>query len=240
MLEFIMIKDLTIVETDRLAKILWDYHHVNHEIKPAEIIIGFTSLDLSVPEYVAALYKQNYAPLVLFAGDNAVNHQISNDKNVQRTDWGMSEAEKFAEVAKENGVPEDAILVESRSTNSELNVRYSYDLLKKREEQGKGRVPHDIILVQKPSMERRAFATFMNFWPEKDVNLMVTSPQISYEESISKYVDRDTIINIMVGDLQRIKIYPEKGFQIPQEIPEEVWDAYEQLVAAGFNKHLVN
>jgi hypothetical protein len=42
----------------------------------------------------------------------------------------------------------------------------------------------------------------------------------------------------MVGDLQRIKIYPEKGFQIAQEIPDDVWQAYEQLVAMGFDRHL--
>jgi hypothetical protein len=43
----------------------------------------------------------------------------------------------------------------------------------------------------------------------------------------------------MAGDLQRIKVYAEKGFQIYQEIPAEVWDAYEQLVAAGYNEHLI-
>ena len=42
----------------------------------------------------------------------------------------------------------------------------------------------------------------------------------------------------MVGDLQRIKIYPDKGFQIPQEIPEDVWAAYEALVSAGYDQHL--
>jgi hypothetical protein len=49
----------------------------------------------------------------------------------------------------------------------------------------------------------------------------------------------EKVINIMVGDLQRIKIYPEKGFQIYQEIPAEVWKAYERLVALGFDKHLI-
>jgi hypothetical protein len=47
------------------------------------------------------------------------------------------------------------------------------------------------------------------------------------------------MIHIMVGDLQRIKLYPAMGFQIPLEIPAEAWDAYERLVAAGFDKHLV-
>ena len=44
----------------------------------------------------------------------------------------------------------------------------------------------------------------------------------------------------MVGDLQRIRIYPEKGFQIPQDIPDEVWAAYERLVGWGFTRHLAS
>ena len=43
----------------------------------------------------------------------------------------------------------------------------------------------------------------------------------------------------MVGDLQRIKIYPKKGFQIFQEIPDDVWQAYKQLVNLGYDKHLI-
>lgn len=43
----------------------------------------------------------------------------------------------------------------------------------------------------------------------------------------------------MVGDLQRIAVYGKNGFQIPQDIPEKVWHAYEQLVALGFDKHLL-
>jgi hypothetical protein len=47
------------------------------------------------------------------------------------------------------------------------------------------------------------------------------------------------VINIMVGDLQRIKEYPAKGFQIYQEIPHDVWAAYEELIEAGYSKRLV-
>ncbi|RPH35134.1 MAG: YdcF family protein, partial [Planctomycetota bacterium] len=46
------------------------------------------------------------------------------------------------------------------------------------------------------------------------------------------------VISIMVGDLQRIRLYPGKGFQVPQEIPPEVWDAYRELVALGYDRHL--
>ena len=43
----------------------------------------------------------------------------------------------------------------------------------------------------------------------------------------------------MVGDLQRIQVYPEKGFQIFQEIPDEVLEAYQKLVKLGYTKHLL-
>ena len=43
-----------------------------------------------------------------------------------------------------------------------------------------------------------------------------------------------------VGDLQRLRLYPAKGFQIPQEIPATVWAAFEELVAAGYDKYLID
>ena len=96
---------------------------------------------------------------------------------------------------------------------------------------------NSVIAVQKPYMERRSYATFKKLWPDK--KLAVTSPQISFEEYYNDEIPLEKVINIMVGDLQRIKIYPEKGFQIFQEIPDEVWLAYEQLVGLGYDKHLV-
>ena len=87
-------------------------------------------------------------------------------------------------------------------------------------------------------MERRSFATFKKRWPEKDVR--VTSPQISFDDYPAGDITLEKMIQIMVGDLQRIKIYPEKGFQIEQHIPEEVWKAYESLVAAGYGEAIVN
>ncbi|MDQ6845497.1 MAG: YdcF family protein, partial [Bacteroidota bacterium] len=93
------------------------------------------------------------------------------------------------------------------------------------------------IVVQKPYMERRSYATFKKHWPQK--HLLVTSPQIPFDEYATSDIPLEKVINIMTGDLQRIRLYPAKGFQIYQEIPAEVWRAYEKLIHAGFNKHLV-
>lgn len=87
-------------------------------------------------------------------------------------------------------------------------------------------------------MERRTYATGKVWWP--DVDIIVTSPSLTLEE----YPNESTNINehwlhAMVGNLQRIKEYPAKGFQIEQDIPDEVWQAYEFLVAEGYTNTLI-
>lgn len=48
------------------------------------------------------------------------------------------------------------------------------------------------------------------------------------------------MIDEMVGDLDRIMRYPALGFQVACPIPAQVMDAWERLVARGFDRHLVN
>jgi hypothetical protein len=90
-------------------------------------------------------------------------------------------------------------------------------------------------------MERRSYATFRKVWPEKHV--IVTSPRVALDDYLATYsnetLSTDDVVSIMVGDLQRIRVYPERGFQIPQHIPDDVWQAFEALVAAGYDRHLV-
>ena len=98
-----------------------------------------------------------------------------------------------------------------------------------------------IIGVQKPYMERRLYAAFPVYWPEAEV--IVTSWQQSYEEYLSGLfrwgrTEEDTI-HMIVGDFQRISVYAELGYQIPQEIPEEVMEAFDCLVKLGYTKQLV-
>ncbi len=68
---------------------------------------------------------------------------------------------------------------------------------------------------------------------------MITSLKIPFDEYATEEIPLEKVINIMAGDLQRIKVYAEKGFQIPQKIPVDVWNAYERLVELGFNQQLI-
>ncbi|MBV9928685.1 MAG: YdcF family protein [Acidobacteria bacterium] len=214
-------------EIRELAERLWDYHHVGHALERSEVVLVLCSHDTAVAERGAQLYLEGWAPRLVFSGGLGV---------ITRNLWSEPEAELFAGIAREMGVPGSAILVETRSTNTGENVRFTRKLLA-----GRGPEPRSVILVQKPYMERRAYATFKRYWPEPRVH--VTSPQVSFEEYLERYSNRaltaDDVVGIMVGDLQRIRLYPEKGFQIPQEIPADVWAAYEELVRLGYDKYLV-
>ncbi|HTH00543.1 MAG TPA: YdcF family protein [Vicinamibacterales bacterium] len=210
-----------------LVERVWRYHHMNHELQKSEVIIVLCSHDTIVAERGAELVLAGWAPLLVFTGGLGT---------ITRHLWSDPEAERFARIAVAMGVPADRILIENRATNTGENVAFTRDLLTSR-----GLDPDTFILVQKPYMERRTFATFQKVWPGKSVR--VTSPQLSMDEYFARYSHEaltvDDVISIMVGDLQRIREYPARGFQIPQNIPDDVWDAYNELVRAGYDRHLM-
>jgi uncharacterized SAM-binding protein YcdF (DUF218 family) len=204
------------------ARKLWDYHHLNQSPEISDCILVLGSQDLRVAERGAELYLQGWAPILIFSGGLG---------NLTKLTWKRSEADEFAAIARDKGVPDEAIFIENRSTNTGENILFTRQLLEEH-----GLDPHRFLLVQKPYMERRSYATFKKQWPGQ--SLVVTSPQISFDDYPTKDIPLERLIDLMVGDLQRIKIYPEKGFQIPQEIPGDVWQAYERLVELGFTGYL--
>ncbi len=200
---------------------------MNQPLEKADVILVLCSHDETIAECAAKLYLAGWSPLLIFSGGAGA---------ITRAMWDEAEADRFARIAIEIGVPRERILIENTSTNTGENITFTKRLLAKKNIEA-----HKFIVVQKPYMERRSYATFRKLWA--DCEVIVTSPQVSFDEYLANYVTRDfsadRVTSIMVGDLQRIKLYPAKGFQIYQEIPEDVWAAYEELVAAGYDKYLV-
>lgn len=48
----------------------------------------------------------------------------------------------------------------------------------------------------------------------------------------------EAAVSVIVGDFQRIDLYAKKGFQLPQQIPEKAWAAYDTLVSMGYDRQL--
>ncbi len=243
------------------ARAIWDYMRMGHEryfapLPPparagsaspspaapgapgawrADAIIALGSNDLRVAVRAAELYLAGYgARLVLSGGVGALTRGLYGDD---------SEAEAMAKVAEAMGVPRSAMLLEGASTNTGENMRLSFMLLREDSLHWQ-RYPllRHAILVQKPFMERRTWATFLRQWPAVPVpRAFVTSPQASFEEYAAgaprgaRGLAARDILTTMMGDLQRIAVYPALGFQEFQEIPQPVWDALRALIAAGFS-----
>ena len=214
-------------QTFALAEKIWDYHLMKHQIAKVDAILVLCSHDERVAERAAQLFLEGWAPLIIFSGGHGA---------ITKSLWSEPEAERFARIAMSLNVPRDSILIEAHSTNTGENIAFTKRLLA-----DKGLNPQRFIIVQKPYMERRSYATFRKLWPEKE--LIVTSPQASFQNYLAEYTNRSLsaadVVGIMVGDLQRIKLYPARGWQIEQEIPDEVWDAFEALVRAGYDKYLI-
>jgi uncharacterized SAM-binding protein YcdF (DUF218 family) len=215
------------METDsrltELAQLIWDYHHLHHRLEKVDLILALGSNDTRVALHAADLWLAGFAPKLMMSGGSGKLTEKLFDR---------PEALLFADLARERGVPEEALITEPASTNTGENIVFS-----RRRLEELGLQPQSVMLVQKPYMERRAYATFRKFWPEIDP--IVSSPPISFADYPTPQLPRDLVINLMIGDLQRIRHYPARGFQIEQEIPESIWQAAAELIARGYDRHLI-
>ena len=207
-------------------QVIWDYLGMHQQPRKADVIVGFGNFNTDIARRAAELYLQGYAPKVLFTG------------GLGRNTEGLlpePEAVRFAKVAMACGVPQEDILLEDRSTNTKENIEFTRQLLQERG------IPHDHILgVHQPFMERRITAAMGVYWP--DLNFSVTSPQVTIPEYLRRAqeqgVSENASVSVIVGDFQRMELYAQKGYQLPQYIPEEAWKAFHELVAMGFDKQL--
>ncbi|KAK6303713.1 hypothetical protein J4Q44_G00261670 [Coregonus suidteri] len=121
------------------------------------------------------------------------------------------------------GVPRGSILLETEAINTGDNICFSYRLLKERN------IPANrVILVQQPFMERRVFATFLRQWPaivtSRQMGLCLPPPHCGHCHG-SHHIH---------GVLERICDYPQKGFQVEQEITPSALSAYHWFLQAGY------
>jgi uncharacterized SAM-binding protein YcdF (DUF218 family) len=210
----------------RLARIIWEYHQLRHHPIPADVILALGTNDLRVAEFAADLYHNGYGSTLVCTGG------VAHHGDLLETRWEKTEAEMYADVAERRGIPRERILLETRATNTAENLRFARTLLREREIR-----PRNIVLAVKPFMQRRVWATLAVEWPEMPATL--ASPTMTLDEYFTSELTPDKIVNIMMGDLQRIWIYARKGWSAPQRLPDEVREAYRSLAALGFTRHLI-
>ncbi|MFD3565685.1 YdcF family protein [Streptomyces sp. NPDC058667] len=206
------------------ARLLWDFQQMGHQPRPCSVAIGLGSHDLGVADVAVGLYRRGLVPLLVFTGATS---------RTTRARMPRGEAEHYRERALELGVPGGAVLVEPRARNTGENIRFSRELLA---EQRVG--VSSVLLVSKPYEERRAYATLRKLWPEVDV--VCASSRMTLAAYVDSIGDDRLVLDMLVGAVQRLIVYPALGFMVEQEVPVPVASAYERLRERGFTGRLVS
>ncbi|MFG2501500.1 YdcF family protein [Streptomyces sp. NPDC048441] len=205
------------------ATLIWDYHQMHHDARPVDVAIGLGSHDLGVATRTAELYHASLFPVLVFTGGNS--------PTTARV-FPRGEAVHFREHAIDLGVPASAILLEPNAANTGQNITLSRVVLA-----AAGVTPTTVLLISKPYMERRSFATARKLWPE--VEIVCASEPLEFDDYLKSIGDEKLVVDMLVGDLQRVIEYPKLGFAIEQEVPEDVHAAYESLIRDGFTSRLI-
>lgn len=205
------------------AQTLWDYHQLGHELRPTDIAIGLGSHDIGVAEHTADLYHRGLFPLIVFTGANA-----PTTVDV----FPRGEAVHFTERAIELGVPPGAILREAEATNTGENFILTKKLL-----QSNRINVRSATVVSRPYQQRRAYATARKLWPS--LTIICSSGALSLTEYIEGIGSQETVLNMLVGDTQRIWKYADAGHAIPQTVDKMTLSAYQRLADAGYDSRLL-
>ncbi|MFE2478238.1 ElyC/SanA/YdcF family protein [Streptomyces sp. NPDC059389] len=205
------------------TRCLWAYHQMGHTPRPCSVALGLGSHDLGVADTAVDLYRTGMAPLLVFSGATSAT---------TRERMPLGEAVHYRERALELGVPSSAVMVEPRARNTGENIRFSRQLIAEA-----GIEVSSVLLISKPYEERRAYATARKLWPE--VEIVSASSPMTLEEYVDSIGDARLVIDMLVGALQRLLIYPAQGFMISQPVPDDVTEAYERLCRRGFTRRLL-
>ncbi len=211
---------------DDYAKILWDYEKLGQVLEPCDGIIVPGSHDNDPARYAVELLTKGFGKYIIFSGGVLQTNPHTYEKE------SRTEAESYMDIAKKLGAPQDKLFLENRAKNTAENIQFSIELAREKE------LAHgSFVIVHKPYNERRLIAIVEKQFP--GTKFLVTSEPTTFEKYINRGIPKKYIYESRVGDIQRLKMYGENGFQVPVEIPEKVWDAYLKLVEMGYSKRLI-
>ncbi len=205
------------------AEVVWNYHQLHQELVPCSAALVLGGNDVGVASFAAELYHQGLFPVLVFSGGKT----LATAKLFPR-----GEAEHFREVALRRGVPAEAILLEPHAQNTGENIVLSREVFA-----AAGIRPTSLLLIAMPYMERRAYATCRRQWPE--VEPRCASVPVSLREYVETIGPAAEVVDMMIGDMERVLRYPELGFAIAQDVPGAAQAAYSRLVERGFTSRML-
>lgn len=192
---------------------LWQWLAVKDAPTKSDIIFLFGSPSLEAPEKGLELFNAGIAPVVVATGKLSVSEgNPFGDKTL---------GQAFKSYLVEHGVPEQAIILEDWSTNTQEDVQFTMPIL-----QEKGIKHESALLVTRSFHQRRAYATFAKTYPQ------VTTINVPADEVTEARLHGDDlpyIVNQCLEEYEKLQRYGEQGYLVKQDVPLDVSLAYEQL-----------
>ena len=203
-----------------LARVLWDWQSAHDEPQAADAALGLGSYDVRVADRCVELFRTGLVRLVCFSGGSG---------NFTEGRFPRGEAHSFADRALALGLPAEVLLIEPEARNTAENFSRSRPLLE-------ARGVRSLILVAKPNMLLRAFATAAVQWPE--LKPQRAAARVPFAEDLAPGRTVRDLIHELVGDAERLRLYPQRGYQIAVPIPSAVADAVGELLRRGYDQHV--
>jgi uncharacterized SAM-binding protein YcdF (DUF218 family) len=188
----------------------------------ADAVIVLGSKYTDVPRFAGALCARQRYPVVVFSGNRG-----RNTGNLPTT-----EAELFERIARPFLPAETRVFLEKEATNTGENVRFSLRLLAEQ-----GITCSSLVSIQNAAMARRVLTTFVKQFP--DLAIVSLSPDRPYDDYLASPASARSFLDDLVGNLQRMLVYPGRGLQVEAPVPQTVLDAYRLLLSRGFDRQLL-
>lgn len=206
------------------AETLWNYNQLKQSLAPADFIFVMCSYNLDIADYAYILFQQKMGKKIVLSGGP------TQTQDLLITDWDDPEAIVFRDHMVSRGMNKDDVIVEDTAEDTKQNVELTKALLA-------DELPEVTsgLIVHKPYMERRAYTTACQDWPE--IDWKITSPMSTYDKYVAKF-DEEHLINRLVRETWAMKDETDPKFQILPEKLEDVTKAMNALIDRGYKKNI--
>jgi uncharacterized SAM-binding protein YcdF (DUF218 family) len=193
--------------------------------QPCDAIIGFGVFDLELPRFCGELYQRNVAPRIIFTGGIGAG----------TGDFGGPEADVWRDalLACHPRIPQSALILENRSTNTAENIAFTAELLERSHPDCTfGRGIRSAVIVASPSRLRRVRLTMRRLLPAVHVVRQLPPVRFAAQQALYTRQGLDYFAHL-AGELERISTYPARGWIAPEPLPADVLEAWSVLRAGA-------
>jgi len=181
---------------------------------PADAIIGFGVFDLELPRFCGELFQRGLAPAIVFTGG------IGGGTGT----LGEPEADAWRSALRVSHptIPDAAVVLENRSTNTAENIAFTAERLARDVPTlAFGSGIRTALIVTSPSRMRRAWLTMRQLQPA--VRCVRQLPPVSFDREVALYAANGVdYLTHLAGELDRIVSYAARGWIAEEPLAAEI------------------